>query len=594
MVRGGPGDARQRAASRSSRTAPRSRRGMPTLPRWQDLVWPVAVFVPLVLAAVRLVLDGWWPSGDDALIALRATDVWSAHPPLMGQRTTSLYTTAGIAVHHPGPLQYYVLGLTGGLTHFYPVGLLLGGVLVGAGTCAAAAVAARRHLGRVAMAMTVVGALAITWRWGAAQLVRPYNLTATALPLLALLVLTWVLLAGGRRWTPLWVFVASWCAQTHIGLLPLVVLLAALLVVLRARAWWAGARRWLRDRALGRRSARDRTALWSTIVAVLVWLPVAIEPLLFRPSNVSELWRYVTQGSTAARRGWGEAVQYLAVQAASPLATPFVVSPDNGPRAAGFVLYGALGACVVVAVVGLARRTTNPASRAVLAGIPVALVATVVAAWSVARLEADRDLLYGSLFVPVPWFVFAVVVATVTTQLSRLPRRWRVGLVLRALSVAGMAVGLVGAVQQAVGDRNTGANPQVEAFSRTTADAVAADATPGQHVNIVAPGVQGFVELSPAVAYRLEQRGHGTSMRIQWTIPQDDDHRKNDNAPASSFGVLLRERTDEGWSSPRPERGRPAAQMDFAGGLGFPAARVVAWVGTEPLTDLGQHPTRTP
>ena len=116
---------------------------------------------------------------------------------------------------------------------------------------AAAAVAARRHLGRVAMAMTVVGALAITWRWGAAQLVRPYNLTATALPLLALLVLTWVLLAGGRRWTPLWVFVASWCAQTHIGLLPLVVLLAALLVVLRARAWWAGARRWLRDRALG-------------------------------------------------------------------------------------------------------------------------------------------------------------------------------------------------------------------------------------------------------------------------------------------------------------------------------------------------------
>src|SRR3954467_15186650 len=65
---------------------------------------------PVILSAIRALANDWTPVGDRAVIATRAFDVLSTHPPLLGQFSAS----SGVAsenAHSLGPMLYWVLAL---------------------------------------------------------------------------------------------------------------------------------------------------------------------------------------------------------------------------------------------------------------------------------------------------------------------------------------------------------------------------------------------------------------------------------------------------------------------------------------------------
>ncbi len=84
----------------------------------------VITIVPLLVALISNLNFGWVPLGDDAAISWRALEVFTLHPPLLGQLT--LATTNNALVFDLGPLQYFMLspfvivfGVNGGLVGAY-------------------------------------------------------------------------------------------------------------------------------------------------------------------------------------------------------------------------------------------------------------------------------------------------------------------------------------------------------------------------------------------------------------------------------------------------------------------------------------------
>ena len=66
--------------------------------------------LPVIASTIHAVSVGVVPAGDRAIIALRADEVLSAHPPLVGQYSASS-VVAGAVTHSPGPMLYWLLAL---------------------------------------------------------------------------------------------------------------------------------------------------------------------------------------------------------------------------------------------------------------------------------------------------------------------------------------------------------------------------------------------------------------------------------------------------------------------------------------------------
>src|SRR5947209_15078823 len=70
----------------------------------------LAVALPISVSTIRGVAAGVVPTGDRAIIALRAYDVFSSHTPLLGQYSASTVLGRHV-VHSPGPMLYWLLAL---------------------------------------------------------------------------------------------------------------------------------------------------------------------------------------------------------------------------------------------------------------------------------------------------------------------------------------------------------------------------------------------------------------------------------------------------------------------------------------------------
>ena len=66
--------------------------------------------IPVIVTVAQAVDARWTPSSDDGMIDLRAFDVLSTHPPLVGQ-----YSQASTLIEHPayslGPMLYWLLAI---------------------------------------------------------------------------------------------------------------------------------------------------------------------------------------------------------------------------------------------------------------------------------------------------------------------------------------------------------------------------------------------------------------------------------------------------------------------------------------------------
>lgn len=248
------------------------------------------------LSAARTLADGWIPTGDEALLALRAHDVLDGHPPLVGQPSTSR-SSGGRATNHPGPIQAWlfsipvrVLGAAGGMR--------FGASAVnGVAVLIAAWVVLRRAGPSMAVAASVVLAL-VVWAQGTDLPSDPLSSNQGAYPALALAFLCWALFGGDLRLAPLTVLVGSFAAQQHLNQV-----IPALLLIFVATlgATWQVRRRRRATRLQEPAGVRPLLAdaqwlLAAGVVGVLSALPVLVQELTGHPGNITSVLRYAGEG----------------------------------------------------------------------------------------------------------------------------------------------------------------------------------------------------------------------------------------------------------------------------------------------------------
>jgi hypothetical protein len=288
-------------------------------PGWR---WGVraVVLLPIVVAALRAVVTGWFPVGDSALLAVRAADVGTADHPWLGS-WTSASLALGTNVNNPGPLYHDLIApfmWTIGRIGSYGAAVAIGVAAVN-GVVALATMAAAGRIGGWRMERWVaVMVAALTWAMGSELLIDIWQPHALLLPFACLLVLTTGLLTGHWRLLPWWLAMASVIVQTHVayvyvtGALAFTVLTAGIRQ-LRAHAGREGA---LVTSAFAD-AVRTGTGLGVAIVLALAWCQPMIEQFTGTgEGNLQRLARGAGGGDLTV--GAGSAVKIVAAVTALP------------------------------------------------------------------------------------------------------------------------------------------------------------------------------------------------------------------------------------------------------------------------------------
>ncbi len=341
--------------------------------RWRRTGWSafeVAVLAVAVLPVVTAVLrrrgDRWIPIGDNALIELRARDVFSVrHFPLLGT-WSSASLSAGTDLNHPGPLLFDLLAvpvrLFGGST-----GVALGVGLVNAVAVIGIALVARRVRGTAGMVSGVLVASLLAYTLGSGMLTDPWNPHVLVLPALLMLVSAWAVAAGDLAVAPVLLAAGSLCLQTHLGyayLVPALVLLAVAGAVVVFRRRW---RIHPAARAVDRRLIA-RTGAWSAGTVMALWWQPLLEQ--FAGEGQGNLSRIL--GSTGGDEAAIGARTALRITGGL-FALPPWWSRDSFVDAVPFTPYGPDG--VTLTPVGL------PGLGAAVAGLVVLALLLAAAGW---------------------------------------------------------------------------------------------------------------------------------------------------------------------------------------------------------------------
>jgi hypothetical protein len=253
--------------------------------------------VPFVVLLVRAPFQDWFPVGDPAVVALRTREVFTGHTPLLGP-----YSHFGWA--HPGPLLFYVLAVPYRLFGGHNGGLLVGALLV---NIAAVVVVVVRLAHRTGAAVAFLGVAvlgAVGWSLGTSRLWSIWNPDITVLPVAALIVVVWTMRPTSRWDLPLVAILGSFVAQSHVGYVPLVMVLVAWAVAYRV---WPANRRVATD-AHTRHFELGVTA----VIVALAWLPVALDAVLHRGGNARALVRFWLAGHDTL--GMADALRIVAYE----------------------------------------------------------------------------------------------------------------------------------------------------------------------------------------------------------------------------------------------------------------------------------------
>lgn len=322
----------------------------------------VVAVLPVVLAVARSIANRYVPVTDDALLTIRAWDVFSRNIPLLGSGT-SASSAIGEPMSNLGPWQFYLASVPVRLFGPGP------GVAIAMGALNATYVAGamwigRRLAGRAGLLAVGLPMAVLAHAMGSELLYDIWQPNAMLLPSITLAVAFAAVVAGHARLLPAVVALASLVAQTHLSYVYSGA--AAVVVGLVVTAW--ATRSADEDRA---RTAR-RCLAGSAVVLAVAWLPTIIEQLAGPgEGNLSRLLRAVGKQETLGPAG---AARLIARQMVSyPWFTrpgfrdgpPAVIAFERGRReldhlASPVTATIALAATVVVAlvlvIVGWRRR----------------------------------------------------------------------------------------------------------------------------------------------------------------------------------------------------------------------------------------------
>lgn len=524
--------------------------------------------LPVLVAFARAVAHGWWPEGDDAVLGLKVADVFSSNPPTMGMRSTAGNADPMLASHHPGPMAIYLLAIPTGLAGLHPIGLLVGAAAIHIALIVGTCIVAHRRGGPRLALMSLIAVLAIQWAVGAEALFRPLNPYPASLGVLLLLLLAWSLLVGDTPCSWGFVATASLIAQANLAFLPLVAGLSFMVVITALRRWHRSGRRrprWLWP-AIARRDSRHSRR---TIIAlVLCWLPVLVETLRFKDSNVLQILRYVTSDADKDPLGWSAMIGAFLPQ----------LVPLPGGFSAGDALFEdridvmvVLGGLVVVTLAVLATPFATvrwPAWRQESrTWALVALIALILVGWSGASAPTSLVGVAWYWLLPIwPCAVFAWLVIVSAVLDTRRPHR------------SGSQQPVKYAVRRTSQPKTGGRKAVVLAMILLAVIAVRSpvpltwrDLAGKQASAIVLEGVRGlapaphpiqvtsgggwtaWASVLPAVSYRLRSEGYPVYSVSHWPLPEDVTFRAAENAPVDSVQIHVVERDANGSWQGSPE-----------------------------------------
>ncbi|HYV59867.1 MAG TPA: hypothetical protein VFA62_07335 [Acidimicrobiia bacterium] len=272
--------------------------------------------VPVAVATARAIHDGWIPTGDNALFAVRARDLFSlTNLPLLGT-WSSASVNAGMQLNHPGPLYLDLLAAPARVVDS-GAGVAFGAALINAACIAAIAFFAYRRGGALAGTLAMAATAALCWAMGSEVLFEPWNPHSAMLPFALFLVLVWSMTCGDLLAVPVAAGVGSLVVQSHLSyalLAPLLGLWGVLGLVL-----WA------------RRTRRDRSGAWPDlrrrlvtsagiggVVLAVCWIQPLIEQFTSEGSgNLTRLAHSATK-SNADTIGFGVGTRVVATVVALP------------------------------------------------------------------------------------------------------------------------------------------------------------------------------------------------------------------------------------------------------------------------------------
>ena len=215
----------------------------------------VVVAAPVVAALIRALDAGYMVNGDQAIIAARATDVFTARFPLVGGFSTATYLVAEPA-YHPGPLLFWLLAVPARLHWSGALPAVMAAVNLAS---AAGVLLLARRRGGDGLMLATAAALVLAFGSLRTDVIRDvWNPAAAVVPFALLIYLCWSLACGELRLLPLAVLVASFTMHCHVAyvvpsLLLLAVGLAGLVLARRRRVREprSGGRWWLAAAAVG-------------------------------------------------------------------------------------------------------------------------------------------------------------------------------------------------------------------------------------------------------------------------------------------------------------------------------------------------------
>lgn len=384
------------------------------------------VALPIVVATVRALADGWLAVGDNGNFLIRSRDVLTSQNPLLGT-WSSASIPIGRNVNHPGPLMFDLFALPAKLGG--SGGLAVGVMLLHVACVGLIGWFAWRAGGVRVAAASLLAAAALSWTMGSELLYDPWQPHTLLLPLLLLVVLVVAMVLGDVVALPVAAGVASLLVQTHLSYTLLAPPLCAWGVV------W-----------LARRHGRAllRPAIATAIVVAVAWA----QPVADQVNGEGNLGTLVgSLGTEQQAVGPGLGVRLAAEVLASPpfwgrdgFGEAFAVPPGQSPLTGGRPNVGGLpgtaaavaGLALVAAALALAwaraRRRRDAEARA---AVGVAGLSLLVALLVTVRLPV------GGVGVPphqVRYLWPLAVFATGALLVAVIPRRWTTG------SLAGAAV----------------------------------------------------------------------------------------------------------------------------------------------------------
>ena len=265
------------------------------------LLWAIGgVGVAGVFLWCLLVIPGTreaFPTGDGAVIelyTLQASRGWWEYGP---------YSRWGW--HHPGPLVFYAIAPFYKASHSQSLAINAGAVAINLIAVTTILWAFARHA-RATLSLAVVTSLAVyLWRMPP-LLVSAWNPHLVMLPLGALLAAASVAAAGRLSLLPMTIVMASFIAQTHIGLVPCAAAVTACALVAglinAGKAGSAGnegnagnaGNTGNAGTAPGHTPARGRW-FWlgiSTLIGFVLWLPPIVEQVTSADGNLTKIVRF--------------------------------------------------------------------------------------------------------------------------------------------------------------------------------------------------------------------------------------------------------------------------------------------------------------